>query len=107
VLSSFSEFRKHPSEQRRDPHEGASVLDISFGGQPLPGIAYFGGDAYIPSESMIESDELRPGGTEGGADVDGSHKRSHYTRGEGTHLHKGGNAAAPVPRCVCLRLGAP
>jgi len=31
---------------------------MSFGGQPLSGIAYFGSDAYILSASMIESDEL-------------------------------------------------
>jgi hypothetical protein len=58
MLSSFSQFRKHPDEQRRDPHEGASILDMSFGGQPLSGIAYFGSDAYILSTSMIESNEL-------------------------------------------------
>lgn len=58
MLSSFSQFRKHKDEQRRDHYEGASVLDMKFGGQPLSGVAYFGDDAYVLSGSMIESNDL-------------------------------------------------
>jgi hypothetical protein len=58
MLSSFSQFRKHSDEQRHDPHEGASVLDIRFGEQPLSGIAFFGSDAYVLCGSMIESLDL-------------------------------------------------